>query len=263
MLVTCDRMISPTKRSSIKLLAVQTTPDTLQILYEDNHLIVINKRCGDIVQGDQTGDVSLDAVVKEMIRVRDRKPGNVFLGIPHRLDRPVSGIVVYARTGKALSRMANLFKEKQVEKLYHALVQVKPNPPRGTLTHYLTRNTRTNKSACHDREVAGSKRAVLHYRYLASSDRYHLLEIDLETGRHHQIRAQLAAMGWSIRGDKKYGFRRPNKDWGISLHARKITFTHPVRKTPLEVIAPYPPGDIFDAFSGITDQNDGSIRAGK
>ena len=218
------------------------------ILFEDNHLMVVNKRVSDIVQGDQTGDPSLDRLLKEYIKIRDQKPGEVFLGIPHRLDRPVSGAVVFAKTSKALSRMALLFKEHQVEKVYHAIVEKCPDPESGVLEHYLTRNTRQNKSYAHDREVAGSKWARLRYRKLASSDHYHLLEVILETGRHHQIRVQLAAVGSVIKGDRKYGARRTNKNGGISLHARKIGFMHPVRQEPLEVLAPYPKMDIFPVF---------------
>jgi len=218
------------------------------ILYEDNHLMIVNKRVSDIVQGDQTGDPSLDKILKAFIKERDKKPGEVFLGIPHRLDRPVSGAVVFAKTSKALSRMALMFKEKTVEKIYHAIVTELPEPISGTLEHYLTRNTKQNKSYVHKREVEGSKWARLHYRMLASSDHYHLLEVVLETGRHHQIRAQLADIGCVIKGDRKYGARRTNKNGGISLHARSISFIHPVRKEPLEVMAPYPKMDIFPIF---------------
>ena len=221
---------------------------TFDLLYEDNHLIVVNKRVSDIVQGDRTGDVSMDRQLKDFIKQRDGKPGEVFLGIPHRLDRPVSGAVVFAKTSKALSRMAALFKEKQVKKIYHAIVTDMPAEPAGSLVHYLTRNTRQNKSYVHAREVPDSKLAVLHYRHLASSDHYHLLEVELETGRHHQIRAQLASMNCVIKGDRKYGARRSNKNGGISLHARSISFLHPVKKEPLELVAPYPKMDIFPVF---------------
>ena len=221
----------------------------VSILYEDNHLLIVNKRVSDIVQGDQTGDPSLDQLLKAYIKIRDQKPGEVFLGIPHRLDRPVSGVVIFAKTSKALSRMAQMFKEKEVQKIYHAIVVEAPDPPAGTLEHYLTRNTKQNKSYVHKKEVPHSKWAVLHYRHLASSDHYHLLEVVLETGRHHQIRAQLAAMGCVIKGDRKYGARRTNKNGGISLHARSVSFVHPVKKVPVEVIAPYPKMDIFPVFS--------------
>lgn len=218
------------------------------ILFEDNHLLVVNKRVSHIVQGDQTGDLSLDRMLKDFIKVRDKKPGEVFLGIPHRLDRPVSGVVVFAKTSKALSRMASLFKEKEVEKIYHAIVEQCPQPEAGILEHYLTRNTRQNKSYAHNGEVPGSKWAHLSYSKVASSDRYHLLEVQLETGRHHQIRAQLATVGCVIKGDRKYGARRSNKNGGISLHARRISFIHPVSKEVLEIEAPYPDGDIFPVF---------------
>ena len=179
--------------------------------------------------------------------MRDDKPGEVFLGIPHRLDRPVSGVVVFAKTSKALSRMAALFREKEIEKVYHAIVEHCPAPESGTLEHYLTRNTRQNKSYVHAREVPGSKLAVLHYRHLASSDHYHLLEVELETGRHHQIRAQLATIGCPIKGDLKYGSPRSNPDGSIHLHARTLEFTHPVRKTPVKVTAPPPKDPLWDA----------------
>jgi len=208
------------------------------ILYEDNHLLIVNKRISQIVQGDK--------LLKDFIRQRDNKPGEVFLGIPHRLDRPVSGALVFAKTSKALSRMASLFKEKEIEKIYHAIVEKCPEPGSGTLENYLTRNTKQNKSYVHSKEVKDSKHALLHYRKLASSDRYHLLEIELETGRHHQIRAQLAGIGSIIKGDRKYGARRSNPNGGISLHARKISFIHPVKKEQLR--APYPKMDIFPVF---------------
>lgn len=218
------------------------------ILYEDNHLMIVNKRVSDIVQGDQTGDVSLDKLLKDFIKLRENKPGEVFLGIPHRLDRPVSGAVVFAKTSKALSRMAQLFKDKEIEKTYHAIVVDCPDPESGILEHFITRNTRQNKSYVHNREVPDSKWARLSYRKLASSDRYHLLEILLETGRHHQIRAQLAGVGSVIKGDRKYGARRSNKNGGISLHARQISFIHPVKKEALKIVAPYPKMDIFPVF---------------
>lgn len=220
----------------------------LDIIYEDNHLIVLNKGVSDIVQGDQTGDVSLDKKIKDFLKEREQKPGNVFVGIPHRLDRPVSGIVVYTKTSKSLSRMAKLFKDKEIEKIYYAIVKERPKASAGTLEHYITRNTKQNKSYCHSKEVKNSKHAILHYKVLGSSDRYFLLEIVLETGRHHQIRAQLAAIGSPIKGDRKYGFDRSNRNGGISLHARRISFIHPVKKEPVKVVAPFPKGDIFEMF---------------
>ncbi len=218
------------------------------ILYEDNHLMIVNKRVSHIVQGDKTGDRSLDKLLKDFIKERDNKPGEVFLGIPHRLDRPVSGAVVFAKTSKALSRMAEMFKEKEVEKIYHAIVERCPQPESGTLEHYLTRNTKQNKCYTHDSEVKGSKFARLHYRKLAASDRYFLLEVNLETGRHHQIRVQLSTIGSVIKGDRKYGARKNNPNGGIGLHARKISFIHPVKKEKIEVVAPYPKMEIFPLF---------------
>ncbi len=220
----------------------------IPILYEDNHLLIVNKRVSDIVQGDKSGDPSMDVLLKAFIKERDDKPGEVFLGIPHRLDRPVSGVVVFAKTSKALSRMAQLFKDKEIRKIYHAIVMEPADPPSGSLEHYLTRNTKQNKSYAHDREVNDSKWARLHYKSMASSDHYHLLEVELETGRHHQIRVQLATIGCVIKGDRKYGARRTNKNGGISLHARSISFLHPVRQEPIEVEAPYPKMDIFPVF---------------
>lgn len=210
--------------------------------------MIVNKRTSDIVQGDQTGDISLDKLMKNFIKERDSKPGEVFMGIPHRLDRPVSGAVILAKTSKALSRMALMFKEKEVEKIYHAIVVERPVPESGTLEHYLTRNTKQNKSYVHKKEVPNSKWSRLHYKLLASSDHYHLLEIILETGRHHQIRAQLADIGCVIKGDRKYGARRSNKNGGISLHARSVSFIHPVKKEQIEIVAPYPKLDIFPVF---------------
>lgn len=220
----------------------------VDILYEDNHLIVVNKKISDIVQGDKTGDKSLDKIIKNHIKERDNKPGEVFLGIPHRLDRPVSGVVVFAKTSKALSRMAMLFKEKEIEKVYYAITKELPDPIAGTLENYIARNTKQNKSYCYSKPGAETKHAVLHYRVLSSSERYHLIEIILETGRHHQIRAQLSSIGCPIKGDLKYNSKRSNKNGGISLHARKISFIHPVKQEPIEIIAPFPPGDIFEVF---------------
>jgi 23S rRNA pseudouridine1911/1915/1917 synthase len=220
----------------------------IHILYEDNHLIVLNKGVSDIVQGDKSGDVSLDRSLKDFLKARDAKPGNVFMGIPHRLDRPVSGVVVYTKTGKALSRMAELFKKKEVEKIYYALVEQRPEPAEGRLEHFMTRNTKQNKSYCHSKEVKDSKLAGLSYRLLTSFDRYHLVEVNLETGRHHQIRAQLSAIGCPVKGDVKYGARRANKNRGISLHARKISFVHPVKNESLEIVAPFPEDDLFKLY---------------
>ena len=216
------------------------------MLYEDNHLIIVNKRIGDIVQGDRTGDLPLSEVVKQYIAEKYNKPGAVYLGVVHRLDRPTSGVVVFARTSKALSRMNKLFSERDSKKTYWAMVRNQPPKSSGTLVHYLKRNQKQNKSYAYLKEVPNSKRAELDYKIIRSFDRYHLLEIDLKTGRHHQIRAQLTAIGCPIKGDLKYGYDRSNKDGGIHLHARSITFTHPVKKEELSIVAPPPPDPIWD-----------------
>lgn len=218
------------------------------ILYEDNHLIIINKKVSDIVQGDKTGDISLDKKVKEFIRVRDHKPGNVYLGLPHRLDRPVSGVVVFTKTSKALSRMNAIFHGREVTKIYHAIVRDKPNPDVAEITHFLKKNEKQNKSYVVSEGTEGAKKAVLNYRLIAGSDRYYLLEVNIHTGRHHQIRAQLSAIGCPVKGDLKYGFPRSNKNGGISLHAYSIEFLHPVKREIILVKAPYPEEDIFGVF---------------
>lgn len=218
--------------------------DPLDILYEDNHLLVINKRPGDIVQGDKTGDEPLNEKAREYIRATYAKPGNVFLGTVHRIDRPVSGVVIFAKTGKALSRLNQLFQEKSVKKTYWAIVRNKPAQTEQKLTHYLIKNQEKNKSKAFPKEVRNGKKAELEYRLLLTLDRYYLLEIHPHTGRHHQIRVQLAAMGCPIKGDLKYGYDRPNEDASIHLHARKISFVHPVKKTPVEITAP-PPDDVL------------------
>lgn len=220
----------------------------MQVLYEDNHIIAVNKSVGEIVQIDKTGDKPLDVLLKEYIKKKYQKPGEVFLGVVHRIDRPVSGVVLFARTSKALTRLNEMFQEKTVEKIYWAIVKVKPPKQEDTLIHYLVRNTKSNKSFCHLKEVPESKQAILHYRLVASSDMYHLLEIRLETGRHHQIRSQLAIIGCPIRGDLKYGFPRSNKDGGISLHSRKVTFLHPVRNEEMTIVAPPPDDNLWKAF---------------
>ena len=224
-----------------------STPQNLQVLYEDNHLIIVNKRPGDIVQGDKTGDTPLSEVVKEYIKVKYNKPGNVYLGVVHRLDRPTSGIVLFARTSKALPRLNQLFKDKEAKKTYWALVKNMPPKQEDTLTHFLKRNPKQNKSVSHLKEVPESKKAVLDYKVLKKLDNYYLLEIDLHTGRHHQIRSQLSFIGSPIKGDLKYGFDRSNKDASISLHARKLSFTHPVSKEEIEVIASPPKDPVWDA----------------
>ncbi|MBP5170740.1 MAG: RluA family pseudouridine synthase [Bacteroidales bacterium] len=212
----------------------------MTVLYEDNHLIIINKSGSEIVQSDKTGDVSLEDSLKQWIKEKYHKPGNVFLGVAHRLDRPVSGVVVFARTSKALARLNEMFRNGEVHKTYLAIVKEVPRQPEATLEQYLVRNEQQNKSYVYDHMRPGAKKAILHYRLVGRSDRYCLLEIDLKTGRHHQIRCQLAAMGCPIKGDLKYGFPRSNPGGGISLHARKISFIHPVSKELIEVTAPFP-----------------------
>lgn len=214
----------------------------LQVIYEDNHLIAVNKRVGDIVQGDKTGDRPLSEHVKEYIKTKYNKPGEVFLGVIHRLDRPTSGVVVFARTSKALSRMNKLFADKETEKIYWAIVKNQPKKKKGTLVNWLKRNHKQNKSYAYPSEIPDSKRAELDYSVLKELDRYTLLEINLKTGRHHQIRAQLAAIGCPIKGDLKYGFDRSNPDGGIHLHARQLSFNHPVKKEPL-ILTAAPPAD--------------------
>lgn len=217
------------------------------MIYEDNHLIIVNKRPGDIVQGDKTGDLPLSEVVKAYLKTKYQKPGEVFLGVIHRLDRPTSGAVVFARTSKALARMNAMFKSKEVQKTYWALVQNPPAEDSGTLIHWLDRNSKQNKSYARLKETPSGKKAILKYRVIQSLDRYFLLEIDLETGRHHQIRAQLSACGCVIKGDLKYGFPRSNTDGSIHLHARELEFVHPVKKTLLRVVAPPPKDPLWDA----------------
>lgn len=215
--------------------------DQLAVLYEDNHIIIVNKRSSDLVQGDGTGDEPLDAVVRRYLKEKYNKPGDVFLGVVHRLDRPVSGCVVYARTSKALSRLSELFRTREVKKTYWAIVSDRPPAEEGVLISYLKKNEIQNKSYVYDKEVKGSKQAELSYRLLAHSERFYLLEVDLYTGRHHQIRAQLAAAGCPIKGDLKYGSPRSNEGGGISLHSRRVSFMHPVKKE--EIITQAPPPD--------------------
>jgi 23S rRNA pseudouridine1911/1915/1917 synthase len=224
-----------------------STPQNLQILYEDNHLIAVNKRPGDIVQGDKTGDKPLSEIVKQYIKEKYNKPGNVYLGVAHRLDRPTSGIVVFAKSSKALPRLNKLFAEKEAKKTYWAVVKNTPPKTHETLTHWLKRNTKQNKSYAHKKEVPDSKKAVLDYEIIKKLDNYFLLEIDLKTGRHHQIRAQLTAIGCPIKGDLKYGFDRSNKYGSIHLHARKLMFIHPVKKEKLELIASPPNDPVWNA----------------
>ena len=220
----------------------------MQVLYEDNHLIIVSKSAGEIVHGDKTGDIPLSEMVKSYIKEKYAKPGEVFLGVVHRLDRPVSGVVVFARTSKALARMNELFRTGGVRKTYWALVQNAPRAQEATLTHYLVRNEQKNKSFAYDYERTGAKKAVLDYQVIGHSDRYHLLEVHLHTGRHHQIRCQLAAIGCPIRGDLKYGAPRSNPDGSISLHARSICFEHPVSHQEIVVEAPCPTEGPWVAF---------------
>lgn len=222
--------------------------NNLQILHEDNHIIVINKRVGDIVQGDKTGDKPLSEVVKEYIKDKYNKPGEVFLGVIHRLDRPTTGIVLFARTSKALTRMNALFSNRETQKTYWAVVKNKPENSEDKLVHYLKRNEKNNTSKAHINEVPESKIASLDYKIMASLQNYYGLEINLHTGRHHQIRAQLAAIGSPIKGDLKYGFDRSNPDGGIHLHARKLVFIHPVSKENIEITAPAPNDTIWNAI---------------
>lgn len=213
----------------------------MTVLHEDNHLIIVNKRAGEIVQGDKTGDTPLSEIVKAWIKEKYQKPGNVYLGVVHRLDRPVSGVVLFAKTSKALPRLNAMFAEhNKVQKTYWAIVQNRPQKTEGTLTHWLTRHEKTNTARAYDKEVPNSKKAVLDYKLIASSERYHLLEVHLHTGRHHQIRCQLAKMGCPIKGDLKYGSPRSNPDGSISLHARKLTFEHPVSHEQISITAPVP-----------------------
>ncbi len=209
-------------------------------LYEDNHIIIVHKECGEIVQGDKTGDTPLSESVKHWLKEKYAKPGNVFLGVVHRLDRPVAGIVVFAKTSKALKRLNDMFRKGEVSKTYWAIVQKAPEKKEETLINWLIRNEKQNKSYAHENEVPNSKKAILHYKVLGSSDHYTLLEINLQTGRHHQIRCQLAHMGCTIKGDLKYGARRSNPDGGISLLARRIEFVHPVSHDKIMVEAPLP-----------------------
>jgi 23S rRNA pseudouridine1911/1915/1917 synthase len=217
----------------------------MNILYEDNHIIAVNKQSGELVQGDSTGDTTLSDKVKKYLAHKYNKPGDVFLGVVHRLDRPVSGIVLFARTSKALARLNSMFRDKEITKKYIAVVRNRPPSEEGELMHYLKKNEKQNKSYAYDREVKGSKEALLSYKLLSRTDRYYVIEVDLHTGRHHQIRCQLASAGCPLKGDLKYGFPRSNNDGSISLHAWKLTFVHPVKKEKMEISAPLPAGDIW------------------
>lgn len=221
-------------------MKIVSDKNNLQVLHEDNHIIVINKRVGDIVQGDKTGDKPLSEVVKEYIKEKYNKPGEVFLGVVHRLDRPTTGIVVFARTSKALTRLNELFAKRETQKTYWAVVKNKPAEAEAKLVHYLKRNEKNNTSKAHLKEVPESKVASLDYKIIKELNNYFALEINLHTGRHHQIRAQLSAIGSPIKGDLKYGFDRSNPDGGIHLHARKLVFIHPVSKDEIKITAPVP-----------------------
>src|SRR5574344_871042 len=225
----------------------------MQVLYEDNHIIIVNKDSGEIVQGDKTGDTPLSDIVKDYIKVKYQKPGNVFLGVVHRLDRPVSGLVVFARTSKALSRLNEMFRKGEVHKTYWALVQPSGNPLTSktfvTATHWLTRNEKQNKSYAYDREVPGSKKAVLRYRTIGQTERYQLVEVELLTGRHHQIRCQLSTLGMPIRGDLKYGAKRSNPDGSISLLSHHVEFIHPVSKQKIVLDSPLPKDVLWQAIA--------------
>lgn len=219
----------------------------LQVIFEDNHIIVVNKRAGDIVQGDKTGDTPLSEVVKSYIKEKYKKPGNVYLGVVHRLDRPTTGIVMFSKTSKALPRLNKIFAQKEAKKIYWALVKQMPPKPEDTLIHWLKKNPKNNKSTAHLKEIVEGKKAILHYRILQHLDQYHLLEISLETGRHHQIRSQLSSIGCPIKGDLKYGFDRSNPDAGIHLHARELSFVHPVSNEEIHVVAPLPDDPLWNA----------------
>ena len=220
----------------------------MEVIYEDNHIIVVRKEPGEIVQGDKTGDTPLCDTLKAWLKEKYAKPGNVFVGVPHRLDRPVSGVVVFAKTSKALARLNEMFRNGEVHKTYWAVVQQPPEREAAEITHYLVRNEKLNKSVAYDTPRTGAKEAVLAYRTLCRSDNYTLLEVELKTGRHHQIRCQLAHIGAPIKGDLKYGARRSNPDGGISLHARQVSFIHPVSRQPIEVVAPVPADALWQYF---------------
>ncbi|MEN8886355.1 MAG: RluA family pseudouridine synthase [Winogradskyella sp.] len=228
---------------------ILSNKNNLQVLHEDNHVIIVNKRAGDIVQGDKTGDKPLSDVVKSYIAEKYNKQGNVYLGVVHRLDRPTTGVVLFAKTSKSLPRLNKLFAEKTAHKTYWALVKNAPPKPEDRLVHWLKKNPKNNKSTAYKKEIEGSKKAILSYKIIKKLDNFYLLEVDLETGRHHQIRTQLAAIGCPIKGDLKYGFDRSNKDASISLHARILSFIHPVKKEALTVKAPLPKDPLWDACS--------------
>ena len=223
----------------------------MTVVYEDNHIIVVSKTASEIVQGDKTGDTPLSEMVQQYLKEKYNKPGNVFIGVPHRLDRPVSGLVVLAKTSKALSRLNDMFRTGEVQKTYWAIVKERPRELEGELEHWLVRNEKQNKSYAFDKEKPGAKKAILRYKLIGHSQNYHLLEVDLKTGRHHQIRCQLAKMGCPIKGDLKYGSPRSNPDGSICLHARRVKFIHPVSKQEIDLTAPLPPGNLWNGFEMI------------
>ena len=225
----------------------------MQVVYEDNHIIIVFKQSGEIVQGDKTGDRPLSETVKEYIKAKYHKPGNVFLGVVHRLDRPVAGLVVFARTSKALARLNEMFRKGDIHKTYWAITKNMPKEPQATLTNRIVRNERQNKSYAYDREVPDSKKALLSYRVIGHTDHYHLLEVHLMTGRHHQIRCQLAHIGCPIKGDLKYGAQRSNPDGSISLLSHEMTFVHPVSKETVHVVAPLPDDNLWRALTPVAD----------
>ncbi len=218
------------------------------ILYEDNHLLVVNKRCGDLVQPDPSGDSALENEIKAFIKVRDRKPGEVFLGVVHRIDRPVSGAVLFAKTSKALARLNEMIRTGAIRKEYWAITEQRPATEQGSLRHYILRDSKTNRSKALDAPRGEAKEGRLNYCVLGASTHYTLVEVELLTGRHHQIRAQLSKIGCPIKGDLKYGAKRSNPDGGISLHSRRVSFEHPVRREPLSITAPTPKADSLWAF---------------
>ena len=220
----------------------------MTVLYEDNHIIIVNKASGEIVQGDKTGDKPLSEIVKEYLKEKYNKPGNVFCGVTHRLDRPTTGVLVFAKTSKALSRLNEIFKNDKIEKTYWAIVKNRPPTAESKLVHWLIKNTKKNKSTAFDSKKPGTKKAVMQYKIIGASENYYLLDINLETGRHHQVRTQLSKIGCPIKGDLKYGAQRSNADGSISLHARTISFIHPVSKIKIKITAPVPDYNLWKSF---------------
>ena len=231
----------------------------MKVVYEDNHIIIVYKESGEIVQGDKTGDKPLSAIVQEWLKEKYHKPGNVFIGVVHRLDRPVSGLVVFAKTSKALSRLCKMFAQGEIHKTYWAIVANRPPKSEDTLVHWIRRNERQNKSYAYEKETDNSKRAVLQYKILAQSDRYSLVSVTLLTGRHHQIRCQLAHIGCPIKGDLKYGAPRSNPDGSISLLSHRVEFVHPVSKEPIVVESPFPKDTLWQYFSQVVDKGNDNL----